>query len=182
MKKSLAIAALLMTSIGALGEWWRRHPRIGAGTVNRLVNPRLVRRGIAEASHGEIGILEHVGRTTGTIRLTPVHPVRTTDGYRIIVPLGAASRWARNVVVAGHCRVQIGSVVHELDEPRLVGAAEVEGIPALARPLIAWLGTRYLRLRTFAEHPGTLDATPQAEPVGLPDVRDEDAAVVAAVA
>lgn len=169
MKKWLALVAIVVTGGGALLEWWRRHPRVGAATVNRVVNPWLVDRGITEASRGEIGLLEHVGRTSGTVRVTPVHPVPTADGFRIIVPLGSESQWARNVLAAGHCRLQIDGTVHELDEPRLVGPNEAEGVPAPAASVMAWLGFRYLRLHQFAEHPGTLDrvetvSEPQAPP------------------
>lgn len=174
MKKLL----FLFVALGAAGAWfvtwWRRHPRFGSETVNRVVNPWLVERGIPEASRGEIGLIEHVGRKSGTVRVTPVHPVRTPDGFRIIVPLGGASQWASNVLAAGHCRLQAGDVVHELDEPRLVNPMEVAGLPALASRAMEWLGFRYLVLRQFAEHPGTLEAagpletgepeTPELEP------------------
>ncbi len=148
----------------ALVRYWRRHPRLGAGTVNRVVNPWLMRHDVADSSRGEIGLLEHVGRTTGTVRVTPIHPVRTADGFRIIVPLGGESQWARNVLAAGHCRVQIGDSVHELDEPKVLDPTEVAGVAPIAGRAMAWLGFRYLRLRQFAEHPGTLAATPLAEP------------------
>ena len=73
-----------MWRIGAFVEWWRRHPRAGAATVNRLINPWLVRQRVADVSRGEIGLLQHVGRKSGTVRVTPIHPVPTEDGLRII--------------------------------------------------------------------------------------------------
>lgn len=172
MKKRIAAAAILVTSIGAFVAWWRRHPRFGAATVNRIVNPWLVRQGITAASRGEIGLLEHVGRTTGTVRVTPVHPVRTADGFRIIVPLGNESQWARNVLAAGHCRLQIGDTIHELDEPKLVEPGEIEGVPSPAGSAMEWLGFRYLRLHQFSEHAGTLEGSavelPTREPETVP--------------
>lgn len=153
---------LVLAGAGAAGAgfvaWWRRHPRFGAQTVNRVVNPWLVRQGVSDATHGEIGLLEHVGRVSGTVRVTPIHPVETTAGVRIVVPLGAASEWARNVLAAGHCRLQRGHVVLELDTPRLLDPTEVEDVPKLAGHLMSWLGFRYLTLRRFAEHPGTLES------------------------
>ncbi len=164
MKKWLALVAIVVTGTGAFVRWWRGHRRFGAETVNRVVNPWLVRQDVSDMSRGEIGLLEHVGRKTGTVRVTPVHPVRTSDGFRIIVPLGDESQWARNVLAAGHCRMQVGDVVHELDEPSLVDPTGVEGVPALGGRAMAWLGFRYLRLHSFAEHPGTLaTVTPQPE-------------------
>lgn len=140
--------------------WWRRHPRFGASWVNRVVDPWLVRQGIVASSRGEIGLLEHVGRKTGTVRLTPVHPVSIAEGVRIVAPLGVESQWVRNVIAAGHCRLQVGDVVHELDEPRLVIPSEVEGLPRLTTRAMDWLGFRYLVLRRFAEHEGSLEAQP----------------------
>jgi deazaflavin-dependent oxidoreductase (nitroreductase family) len=161
MRKGLAVIAIAVTLTGAVVDWWRRHPRFGVGTVNRIVNPWLVRRGIARETHGEIALLEHVGRSTGTVRITPVHPVRTPDGFRIIVPLGGESQWARNVLAAGHCRLQVGDVVHELDEPSLAEPTRIEGVPRPLARVMAWLGFRYLRLHELTE----LQLEPEPSPV-----------------
>jgi deazaflavin-dependent oxidoreductase (nitroreductase family) len=123
-----------------------------------------VRQGIISKSEGEIGLLEHVGRKSGVVRVTPIHPVPTETGFRIIVPLGEESQWAQNVLAAGHCRVQVGDVVHELDEPVLVAPSTVEGVPAIAGRAMEWLGFRYLALRRFAEHPGALEPAAEREP------------------
>jgi deazaflavin-dependent oxidoreductase (nitroreductase family) len=159
MRRALSIGGVLgLIVIGAVA-WWRRHPRFGSAWVNRVVDPWLVRNGVIEGSRGEIGLLEHVGRTTGTVRVTPIHPVPTADGFRIIAPVGVESQWAKNVIAAGHCRLQVGSVVHELDEPRLVMPSEVEGLPRPATRVMDWLGFRYVVLRQFAEHEGALDVS-----------------------
>jgi deazaflavin-dependent oxidoreductase (nitroreductase family) len=157
MRRLVIVLGLLGGTIGAVA-WWRRHSRIGAEYVNRVIDPWLVGRGIVEKSEGELGLVEHVGRVSGIIRVTPVHPVATADGYRIVVPLGAASQWAQNVVAAGRCRVQVGGVVHELDEPRLVSPIKVAGIPPIVAHFMDWLGFRYMLLHQFAEHEGTLAA------------------------
>jgi deazaflavin-dependent oxidoreductase (nitroreductase family) len=156
MRRALSIGGALGLIVVAVA-WWRRHPRVGAGWVNRVVDPWLVRNGVVEGSRGELGLLEHVGRTTGTVRITPIHPVPTAEGFRIIAPLGVESQWARNVIAAGHCRLQVGNVVHKLDEPRIVMPSEVEGLPRLASRVMDWLGFRYLILHQFAEHEGALD-------------------------
>ena len=161
MKKALFVIAATITAIGAFVQWWRRHPRAGAATVNRLINPWLVRQRVADVSRGEIGLMEHVGRTSGTVRVTPVHPVPTATGFRIIVPLGNESQWARNVLAAGHCRLQVGETIHDLDEPRLVPPTQVNELPRAAAAAAEWLGFQYLFLHKFAERPGTL-VTPDA--------------------
>lgn len=158
MRRFWFVVAMAGT-VGGFVAWWRRHPRFGAAWVNRVVDPWLVRQGIVASSNGEIGLLEHVGRTSGIVRRTPVHPVRTDQGFRIVVPLGLESQWARNVLAAGHCRLRIGEIVHELDEPLLVPASAIEGLPKPATRLMDWLGFRYLVLRQFAEHAGALETT-----------------------
>ena len=87
----------LVAAAAALVAAWRRNPRIGTRFINEVVNPYLVARGIAGAGRSELGTLEHVGRRTGTRHLTPIRPVPTEDGFRIMVPLGPKSEWARNV-------------------------------------------------------------------------------------
>jgi deazaflavin-dependent oxidoreductase (nitroreductase family) len=162
MRRVVILGALISAALGAVA-WWRRNRRFGASYVNRVVDPWLVRQGIVSKSEGEIGLLEHVGRKSGAVRVTPVHPVPTETGFRIIVPLGEESQWAQNVLAAGHCRIQVGEVVHELDEPTLVAPTSVAGLPPLAARAMDWLGFRYLALRRFAEHPGAFEATAQTE-------------------
>lgn len=170
--RRLWVGVAVVGLAGWFVAWWRRHPRFGAEWVNRVADPWLVRQGVVTSSKGEIGLLEHVGRKTGIVRVTPVHPVRTPDGFRIVVPLGVESHWANNVVAAGHCRLQVDEMVHELDEPQLVMPSMVEELPKLATRAMDWLGFRYLILRQFAEHPGALE-TPAEPKVEAPSAEVE---------
>ncbi len=145
--------AALVAAVGL----WRRNPRIGTAFVNSVVNPALLRRGLAGYGRSEIGTLEHVGRKSGVRRQTPVHPEPTTAGFRIIVPLGMRSEWARNVIAAGHCRLLLHDQVFDLDEPAMVDASEVQDLPWPLGRVLAALGFQYLNLRTFASHPGSLE-------------------------
>ena len=128
MRRFLSLTAVLVTLGGLVGgvAVWRRNRRLGTGFVNRVVNPLLLERGLAGRRASELGMLEHVGRRTGLRRLTPVHPEATASGFRIMVPLAEDSEWARNVLAAGHCRLQLHDRVYELDEPVMV-APEVVG-------------------------------------------------------
>jgi deazaflavin-dependent oxidoreductase (nitroreductase family) len=167
MRRAILFGVAAAGLVGGLVAWWRRHPRTGAAWMNRVVDPWLVRQGVVGSSNGEIGLLEHVGRKSGVVRVTPVHPVPTTAGFRIIVPLGVESQWALNVLAAGHCRLQIGEVVHELDEPLLAVPSDVEGLPQPAARAMDWLGFRYLLLRQFAQYSGSLETpTPAAQESG----------------
>lgn len=157
--RRLVFFAALASFVAAAINWWRGHRRFGASYVNRVVDPWLVRQGIVEKSEGELALLEHVGRRSGTTRVTPVHPIPTETGFRIIVPLGDESQWAQNVLSAGHCRIERDGMIYELDEPTMVSPKAIEGIPPFAAGVMDWLGFRYLLLRKFAEQPGTLTAT-----------------------
>jgi len=156
MRVILVLSGVIGGAALGAAMWWRRHRRFGSAWVNRVIDPWLVRHGILDVTHGEIGLIEHVGRTSGIVRWSPVHPVPTDEGFRIVVPLGGESQWARNVLAAGSCRLQVGGVVHELDEPRLVSPLRVEALSPLSGHTMEWLGFRYLLLHRFGEAPGKL--------------------------
>ena len=100
---------------------------------------------------------------SGIRRLTPVHPEPTPDGFRVVVPLGARSEWARNVIAAGHCRLQLHGQVYELAEPILVSPGRVSGLPRVIRRAMAAVGFEYLRLRTVGVEPGTLEPSDRTD-------------------
>lgn len=148
MRRLIVLAAGTAGLYGA-ARWWRQNRRVGVQFVNRTINPWLERRGLIGGSRGEVALIEHVGRRSGIVRRTPIHPMATADGFRIIIPIGERSEWARNVLAAGHCRLVLGDRLLELDEPVLETPAEVPGLSHLVSALFEWLGFRYLRLRTF---------------------------------
>ena len=177
MRKLIVGLAVMSGATAGAVALWRRNPRIGTHFTNEVLNPLLVERGVAGAGRSELGTLEHIGRRTGTRRLTPVHPVPTETGFRIVVPLGEASEWARNVVAAGRCRLQLHDTVYDLDEPVLLAPDELGD---LSKPS-AWLGTtlgmRYLLLHRFGERPGILEAT-VGEPAAPAESGEEAPATV----
>lgn len=147
MRKFVAFAVIAAELYGA-ARWWRQNRRAGVDVVNRVIDPWVVRRGLISGSGGQLGLIEHVGRKSGIVRQTPVHPTPTPDGVQIIVPVGDRSEWARNVLAAGHCRLVLGSQLIELDDPVLEMPADVFGVPRPVRALFGWLGFRYLHLRS----------------------------------
>ncbi len=164
MRKSmLGVAGFVIALSLGLFVYWRWFPRAGTRWANDIANPWLVRQGWSGAGKSEVGTLEHIGRKTGTRHLTPVHPVATGEGFRIVVPLAESSQWAMNVLAAGHCRLQLHDTVHELDEPLLVDPVDVRDLPAPARWAATRLGFKYLRLHRYAEQPGALDAIDERE-------------------
>ena len=163
MRKFIFFVATVAGLYGAV-LWWRQNRRVGTDFVNRTINPWLVRRGLISGSRGELGLIEHVGRKSGTVRRTPILPIATTDGFRIIVPVGERSEWVRNIVAAGRCRLVLGEQVLDLDEPVLETPADVPGLPRPVRALFEWLGFRYLRLHTVGVQAGIVDSTRERIP------------------
>jgi len=164
----MGLLFVVAAAVGGVVVAWRRNPRVGSGFVNTVVNPGLLQRGLVGGRTSEIGTIEHVGRITGVRRLTPVHPEVTPGGFRIMVPLGPHSQWARNVLIAGHCRLQLHGVVYDLDEPAMISASDLDGLPTPVRIGLAAIGFQYLTLRTFDSRPGTLEP-PGLEVSVLPD-------------
>ena len=160
MRKVVVVAVGVLAAGVGFVLYRRREPRAGVRFMNEVLDPFLVGRGLSGVGRSELGTLEHVGRRSGTVRRTPVHPVAEVDGFRIVVPLGLRSEWAHNVLVNGHCRMQLHDTVYQLDEPMLLAAREMTDLPAVTRRLAGRLGFMYLRLRTFAAHAGTLDEVP----------------------
>jgi hypothetical protein len=161
MRKIVFLAALVAGIYGAV-EWWRHNRRAGAGLMNRVVNTWLERRDLIRASGGELALVEHVGRRTGIVRRTPIHPMPIDGGYRIIVPIGEGSEWARNVLAAGGCRLIVNDEVLQLGEPVLETPDQVPGLTRPVRALFGWLGFRYLHLSVAS--PARTDA-----PAPLPE-------------
>lgn len=152
------LVAVLVAVAGLFGvaSWWRTHRRAGTDFVNRKLNPWLVGRRLVNLSRGELALIEHVGRRSGAVRQTPIHPMPIEGGYRIIVPVGEASEWVRNVVAAGRCRLLMGDQAVTLDQPILERPSEVPNVAFPMRLLFGWLGFRYLRLRRQDSEPAEL--------------------------
>ena len=72
--------------------------------MNERVNPWLLDHGYPGSEHAEIATLEHMGRTTGALHFTPVHPTVLGDAIVVPAPLGGGSQWAQNVLHA--CRAR----------------------------------------------------------------------------
>lgn len=152
------VLALGTAGVCTLLVAWMRCTRIGAGFANDVANPYLVARGMSGSGPSELGTLEHIGRRTGTRRLTPLHAITTDGGFRFAVPLGGRSEWARNVIAAGRARMQLHDEIHELVDPVLLAPSQVPAIPLPLVWLTEALGWRYLVVRSAGAEPGSLTA------------------------
>jgi deazaflavin-dependent oxidoreductase (nitroreductase family) len=178
---SIALA-LLATSITLLVVLRRRvPPRAGEASavppseapdwVRRFVsarfNPLVERLGLVGGRRSPWAYVEHVGRTSGRAYRTPVLPAIAGDHAYIPLPYGADVQWARNVRAAGHCRLQVHERTYDLDEPRVITAAERHDLPERLRAWAEARGNRYLALHVLAERDGLL-----AVAAGAPTMAD----------
>jgi deazaflavin-dependent oxidoreductase (nitroreductase family) len=71
-----------------------------------------------------MGILEHVGRKSGTPYRIPLIVFPTDDGMAILLTYGPNRDWLKNVTAAGRARVKHSGKTTDLVDPRIVSKAE----------------------------------------------------------
>jgi deazaflavin-dependent oxidoreductase (nitroreductase family) len=85
-----------------------------------------------------MGILEHVGRRSGTTYRTPLTVFNTRDGVAILLTYGPDRDWLKNLASAGQARMRRHGTTFTVGEPRIVAraeaAAEVTGVARLVFP------------------------------------------------
>jgi deazaflavin-dependent oxidoreductase (nitroreductase family) len=92
------------------------------GAVNKMT--------LRLAGHAAFADLEHVGRTSGTVRHTPVRAFRIGDTVVIGLNFGRQSDWYRNIEAAGTCRLRLRGEQLTLGAPTLVPVGQgVRGMP-----------------------------------------------------
>jgi deazaflavin-dependent oxidoreductase (nitroreductase family) len=145
------------------------------GFVTHRFDPLVVRLGLAGGRRSPWGLLEHVGRTTGSVHRTPVTPRVHGTTMMIPLPYGTDVQWVRNVQAAGHCRVQLHETIFELDEPAIIMAEQNPSLPRAAHEILDETAAHYLRLHILDRAPGVF-ADPPTEftthpiPTDLPDI------------
>ncbi len=125
------------------------------GFVTHRLDPLVTRFGLAGGRVSPWALLEHIGRTSGTVYRTPVYASLSGDHAFIPLPYGMDVHWVRNIQAAGHCRVQVHETIIELDEPRVVTPDENPLLPASLRRALDRTGAMYLRLHVLDRAPGT---------------------------
>jgi deazaflavin-dependent oxidoreductase (nitroreductase family) len=153
---------------GWRGPAWVRH------LVTNRFDPLVARYGLVGGRRSPWAFVEHVGRKSGTVRRTPILPRVSGDHVVVPLPYGRNAHWARNILAAGHCRLQLHEQVYELDEPQVLPATEVSELPRWQRGSLSGQVMEYLRLRVFSVRPGTLDS------VGSPTAAEGKAAATPA--
>jgi deazaflavin-dependent oxidoreductase (nitroreductase family) len=104
--------------------------RISVATIG-LARPLAGRRGFPLWA-----VVEHRGRSTGTVRHTPVVARRTAHGFVIPVPFGPTTQWTQNVLAAGGAIVRWKGRDWRVAAPRLVGFQEgAAALGGIQRPI-----------------------------------------------
>jgi hypothetical protein len=136
--------------------------------MNERVNPWLLGHGYPGSEHAEIGTLEHVGRRSGALHFTPVHPTIRDDTVFVPAPMGVGSQWAMNVLRHGRARLQVHEELLDLDRPELITVAESGMFPAPMAAPFDRMGWRYVRFHLAGRVKGTFTAhQPTAEGGGM---------------
>jgi deazaflavin-dependent oxidoreductase (nitroreductase family) len=100
-------------------------------------------------------IVEHRGRSTGTLYRTPVNVFRRGDAYLFFLTYGSDAQWVKNVLAAGTCRIETRGVTVDLVAPRLITDPELTAAPPVARFVERHLAgaTQYLRMQAAPSAP-----------------------------
>lgn len=77
---------------------------------------------------GSLADLEHVGRTTGTTRHTPVRAFRRGDVVAVGANFGVGSQWVKNVVAAGTCTMTLRGARLRLTDPQVVPLVDAQWV------------------------------------------------------
>lgn len=105
-------------------------------TVNRAVLNPLMRHLAGRV--GPLALVEHVGRKSGRTFRTPVLLFRHGDEAVVALTYGPDVDWARNVLAAESCEVEIRGKWYRATNPRL-GHDDTGGVvlPAIVRAILA---------------------------------------------
>jgi deazaflavin-dependent oxidoreductase (nitroreductase family) len=116
--------------------------------ANVLVTNRFMRIGAAWLPW--MGVLEHVGRKSGTVRRTAIMVYPRDRGRRYVIALVYGSRveWLKNLDAAGGGRVRIMGRWRRFGAPRRFGDTRRRDVPWLMRPFLA-----VLRVSDFVDLP-----------------------------
>jgi deazaflavin-dependent oxidoreductase (nitroreductase family) len=101
------------------------------GFTQKVFNPAIAALTRLGISVWGSRVLEVPGRTSGTVRSTPVN-VLVVDGSSYLVAPRGETQWVKNVRAAGGCRLRVGRRVSEVTVSELADADK----PAVLRPYL----------------------------------------------
>jgi deazaflavin-dependent oxidoreductase (nitroreductase family) len=86
------------------------------------------------------GVIEHVGRSSGTVRQTPLMAFQRPRGRWVIaLTYGPDVQWLKNVLASGDCRIFSMGRWRTLAAPHRFSDPKRRGVPWPVRPALALL-------------------------------------------
>lgn len=125
-----------------------------------ILNPLTLR--FAGGSIGPYSVVQHVGRRSGRVYVTPVVARLFGEHFFIPLPYGADVDWCRNVLDAGQGTIEYQGRPYEAVAPEVIGPQDgLAAFPPLQQWLYRRLGiTQFLRVMKLED----------ALTIALPDV------------
>ncbi len=116
--------------------------------MTRVLNPVIVK--FAGRRHfGMAAQIQHVGRRSGKVYVTPATAHVHDDVILIALTFGNQSDWARNVRAAGGCLVRFNGRTYHATNPQFLSREEAGPLLKAAFSPMLRAGTRMLGVRQF---------------------------------
>ena len=116
--------------------------------MTKVLNPLIVkfagRRRFAMAAQ-----IQHVGRRSGKVYVTPATAHVHGDVILIALTFGSQSDWSRNVRAAGGCTIRINGRTYHATDPHFLSREEAGPLLKAAFSPMQRVGTRMLGVRQF---------------------------------
>ena len=133
----LAVLYLLLLGWGMLmrvrrvSDWTRQMSKRGNRYMRRIAGTR------PGMLYFNMSALQHRGRRSGRIYVTPLSAYRFGDGF-VLAAAYPHVDWLENVLVAGKCTLTWNGHVYALDRPEVIPRrAAIKAYPMLVRPFLA---------------------------------------------
>ncbi len=131
--------------------------RIVIRPMTKVLNPVIVR--LAGRRHFAMAAqIQHVGRRSGKVYVTPVTAHVHGDVILIALTFGNQSHWTRNVRAADGCTIRINGRTYLATSPQFLSREQAGPLLKAAFSPMQRAGTRMLGVRQFLR----LDAVPAA--------------------
>ena len=116
--------------------------------MTKVLNPLIVK--LAGRRHfGMAAQIQHVGRRSGKVYVTPASAHVHGDVILVALTFGNQSDWARNVRAAGGCAVRINGRTYQATNPQVISREEAGPLLNAAFSPIQRAGMRVLGVRQF---------------------------------
>ncbi|WP_052955274.1 nitroreductase family deazaflavin-dependent oxidoreductase [Mycobacterium nebraskense] len=125
-----------------------RTVRLAIKPLTKLLNP-LVKTVAGRRLVPMMARVQHVGRRSGTVYVTPTSAAVAGDAIVVPLSFGNRSDWACNVRAAGHCIVQLRGRRYYAAQPRFVDGVDAKQLVHQAFNAIERFGFKLLGVRQF---------------------------------